>query len=217
MSPGAIETILRSSNLVADALVLGSNKPQVACLIFPQTFPPPSDLVNQLATLISQANEQSPSHAQLGSEMCYVVSDPDRAGILPKSSKGTIQRGVAYETYKTEIDNLYGESNGADGDKLDLSGGELERWLLDKVAEIMGDGKRFNQDELDGETDLFSWGVDSVKAARLRFAMMKVGRDRSNRQLVRAISHSLAMAQDLDLAGQSLPMNVVFEYSTVQR
>ena len=174
MSPGPIETILRSSNLVADALVVGSNRPQVGCLIFPQTFPPVSDLVKQLAGLVAQANEQSPSHAQLGSEMCLVITEAERAAALPKSSKGTIQRGVAYDTYRSEIDTLYGESSGTSEDKLDLAGPELERWLLDKVGEIMGDGKRFNQDELDVETDLFTWGVDSVKAARLRFAMMKV-------------------------------------------
>ncbi|KAG7527660.1 hypothetical protein FFLO_06707 [Filobasidium floriforme] len=195
MSPGPIETILRSSNLIADVLVVGSNKPQIGCLLFPRTFPPPSDLVKQLANLIAQANEQSPSHAQLGDEMCLVISDPDRAAALPKSSKGTIQRGVAYDVYKDEIDAMYGESNGADGDKLDITGEELEKWLVDKVGEIMGDGKRYNQDVFDAETDLFSWGVDSVKAARLRFAMMK----------------------DLNLGGQSLPMNVVFEYSTVRR
>jgi hypothetical protein len=174
MSPGPIETILRSSNLIADVLVVGSNKPQIGCLLFPRTFPPPSDLVKQLADLIAQANEQSPSHAQLGDEMCLVISDPDRAAALPKSSKGTIQRGVAYDVYKDEIDAMYGESNGAGGDKLDISGEELQKWLVDKVGEIMGDGKRYNQDVLDAETDLFSWGVDSVKAARLRFAMMKV-------------------------------------------
>lgn len=178
MSPGPIETTLRSSNLIADVLVVGSNKPQIGCLLFPRTFPPPSDLVKQLANLIAQANEQSPSHAQLGDEMCLVISDPDRAAALPKSSKGTIQRGVAYDVYKDEIDAMYGESNGADGDKLDITGEELEKWLVDKVDEIMGDGKRYNQDVLDAETDLFSWGVDSVKAARLRFAMMKVSRAR---------------------------------------
>ena len=182
MSPGPIETILRSSPLIADALVAGSNRPQVGCLLFPADFPPPSDLVQQLSNLLKQANEQSPSHAQLGSEMCFVVAEADRAAELPKSSKGTIQRGVAYDTYKSEIDALYGD--GAEGDRLSLAGRELEDWLLAKVGDIIGDSKRYKDDVLGRETDLFSWGVDSVRAARLRFAMMKVGTNSSYNSIV---------------------------------
>jgi aryl carrier-like protein len=174
MSPGPIEIILRSSPLVADALVVGSNRPQVGCLVFPAQFPPPPTLIQQITELIKQANAQSPSHAQLGNEMCFVVVEQKRAEDLPKSSKGTIQRGVAYETYKDEIDRLYGDGEG--GQKLDVSGDELKSWLKDKVAEIIGDSKRYEDDILDSQTDLFSWGVDSVKAARLRFAMMRVSR-----------------------------------------
>ena len=177
MSPGPIEIIIRSSPLIADALVVGSNRPQVGCLLFPTEFPPPSDLVQQLADLLKQANEQSPSHAQLGSEMCFVVGEAERAGELPKSSKGTIQRGVAYDTYKLEIDTLYGD--GAEGNRLRIAGRELQDWLLAKVGDIIGDSKRYKDDVLDSETDLFSWGVDSVRAARLRFAMMKVSRHSS--------------------------------------
>jgi hypothetical protein len=173
MSPGPIEIILRSSPLIADALVVGSNRPQVGCLLFPADFPPPSDLVQQVSNLLKQANEQSPSHAQLGSEMCFVLAEAGRAAELPKSSKGTIQRGVAYDTYKSEIDTLYGD--GAEGHRLNLAGRELEDWLLAKVGDIIGDSKRYKDDVLGRETDLFSWGVDSVRAARLRFAMMKVG------------------------------------------
>jgi hypothetical protein len=181
MSPGPIEIILRSSPLIADALVVGSNRPQVGCLLFPADFPPPVDLVQRLTDLLKKANEQSPSHAQLGSEMCFVVAQAERAAELPKSSKGTIQRGVAYDTYKSEIDALYGD--GAEGQRLTIAGRELENWLLAKVEDVIGDSKRYKNDVLDKETDLFSWGVDSVKAARLRFAMMKVSLSSANRLL----------------------------------
>jgi hypothetical protein len=174
MSPGPIEGILRSSPLVADVLVVGADRPQIACLVFPSTFPPPKNLVEQLEPLIKEANDQSPSHAQLGSEMCLVIEDEKLAGSLPKSSKGTIQRGVAYDTFRDQIIGIYGERGTDDSDKLGLSGEELEGWLIQKIEGIVGDARRYKDDKIDRETDLFSWGVDSVKAARLRFAIMKV-------------------------------------------
>jgi hypothetical protein len=107
--------------------------------------------------------------------MCVSIGT-ERAAQLPKSSKGTIQRGVANEVYKEEIDRLY---NGAPTD--DSAGSiakrnadEIRDFIRETVSSVAGDRARKTPIELD--TDLFSWGVNSVMATRIRTAMQKVCR-----------------------------------------
>ncbi|KAJ9115675.1 putative NRPS-like protein biosynthetic cluster [Naganishia adeliensis] len=192
-SPGPIESVFRSNRNVADALVVGVNQSQIGCLIFPRDTTTTNKLESALDGLIAQANQQSPSHAQLGREMCVILTSAERTKALPKSSKGTIQRGLAYDEFKPEIDRLYTtaeDEDAASGSKKQLEGKELTQWLIDRVRGIAGLREHLaGDDELQEDSDLFSWGIDSVKAARLRFVI----------------------AQNLDLGGNKLPLNVVFE------
>ncbi|KAJ9108879.1 hypothetical protein QFC21_000199 [Naganishia friedmannii] len=197
LSPSPIEAVFRSSADIKDALVVGVNKTQIGCLIFPRAGDSLDKIQAELETLIQSANRQSPSHAQLGKEMCTVISSEKRASALPKSSKGTIQRGLAYDEFKPEIDRLFQQAEGGEvesGKKLQLDELALRNWLKGRVDELIGSAKRSDDDEeLQTDTDLFSWGVDSVKAARLRSAIL----------------------QNIDLGGNFLPLNVVFENSSV--
>jgi hypothetical protein len=165
---------------IADALVVGVNQTQIGCLIFPRNIDQAGKLETELDGLIATANKEAPSHAQLGKEMCLVIESPERINALPKSSKGTIQRGLAYDVFKSETDRLYApDPSGSQERKLQLEGEDLKNWLVERVQEIAGQiaGHRQhsdNQEPLQADTDLFSWGVDSVKAARLRFIMAQV-------------------------------------------
>lgn len=177
-SPSPIESVLRSDPNVADALVVGVNQSQIGCLIFPRDPAATDKIESALKELIVQANGQSPSHAQLGREMCLILSSEERIKALPKSSKGTIQRGLAYDEFKPEIDRLY--STTANGHassecKKALEGEELRQWLMERVLDIAGRSDHAEADDvLLEDSDLFSWGIDSVKAARLRFVMAQV-------------------------------------------
>lgn len=177
-SPSPIEAVFRSFSDIKDALVVGANKTQIGCLIFPRTSDSAIRIAAELETLIQTANEQSPSHAQLAKEMCTVISSEPRSSALPKSSKGTIQRGLAYDEFKPEIERLFKQAEageGDSGDKLQPNEHELRTWLKERVEDLVGPSKRSHGDEqLQEDTDLFSWGVDSVKAARLRSAILQV-------------------------------------------
>jgi hypothetical protein len=83
---------------------------------------------------------------------------------MPKSSKGTIQRGVAYQTYKLEIDTLYAAN-------ADSRGQENDKKSLEAIKVV---GEKCKVDELKDETDLFTWGVDSLMATRIRGGLQKV-------------------------------------------
>jgi aryl carrier-like protein len=164
--------------LFSHALVVGSDRPQLGLILFLRALPTSatSDTLKQtISSLLEEVNASSPSFAQISQDMCVVISDADRAAALPKSSKGTVQRGVAYGVFGREIKTLYGEA--ADG------GAEQEgapRRTLHEVKEVVrrlvrdvGEGK-CRLAELDDETDLFGWGVDSLMATRLRARILKV-------------------------------------------
>lgn len=160
--------------MVADALVVGVNQTQIGCLIFPRNVDNATDFEAELDGLIATANKEAPSHAQLGREMCLIISSRDRIDALPKSSKGTIQRGLAYDVFKPETDRLYSShSSSGPESKLQLDGSVLEQWLMGRVLEVAGQ-QQDGQESLEADTDLFSWGIDSVKAARLRFLISQV-------------------------------------------
>lgn len=161
--------------------------------------------MSNLMPLIDQANRSSPSYAQISPDMCLVV-DLERAKLLPKSSKGTIQRGVANEVYMEEIDRLYSGRVGGNVDESPKRSLEkIRRVILDAVLAIAGE--RAQRDPIDLTTDLFSWGVDSVMTSRIRTAIQKV-----------RIQIGLgADPQSLYTGESPLPKNLVFEQASIQR
>ena len=155
-------------------MVVGVNQTQIGCLIFPRNVDDAANLEAELDGLIAMANKEAPSHAQLGKEMCLIITSRDRIDDLPKSSKGTIQRGLAYAVFKPETDRLFSSNSSyGTGSKLQLDGSKLEKWLMERVLEVAGQ-QQDGQECLEADTDLFSWGIDSVKAARLRFLISQV-------------------------------------------
>lgn len=157
-------------------LVCGSDQAQLSVLIFPASFPPPADLLTQLEPFLSEANKASPSHAFVAPEMCTIVANPARAATLPKSSKGTIQRGVAYDVYKPEIEAFYAApSSGSRDCRSDpISEDDIKEYLLEAVSEMTQPRDGRASKPLKDSTDLFNYGVDSVRAARLRLQLVKV-------------------------------------------
>ena len=98
--------------------------------------------------------------------MCTLIADERK--VLPKSSKGTIQRGIAYEVFREDIEALYTIYDGATSSaKRTLA--EIEHLITHMVVSVA-----ISPGKLDLDVDLFSWGVDSLMATRIRAAMLKV-------------------------------------------
>ncbi|WWD02658.1 hypothetical protein V865_000698 [Kwoniella europaea PYCC6329] len=190
-SPGIIESALRQSAHLSDVLVVGSDQSQLGILLFPKSLPTPSDLLEKLSPLIDQANSDSPSFAQISKEMCLVVSESTKR--LPKSSKGTTQRGVAYEVFREEINQLYNQQNGQGDDLPKRSTTEIReevKMIIENIA-----ASKLRVDNLNENTDLFNWGVNSLMATRIRTNLQK----------------------KLNTGGVVLPNNVVFERPSIKR
>jgi hypothetical protein len=174
-SPGPIESTLRASPDLSDALVVGSDRAELGLLLFPKTFGQNTkDLLDKLSQLLAEANRASPSFAQIGLDMCLVIDNFERATALPKSSKGTVQRVSAYDTYRAEIDSLYGQTTqegNAQPARRGIDG--VKQCVRDSIVSVIS-GQRKSQEALELNTDLFAWGVDSLMASRIRVALQKV-------------------------------------------
>ncbi|WWD19982.1 hypothetical protein CI109_104455 [Kwoniella shandongensis] len=189
-SPGPIETVYRSSPIISDALVVGSDKPQLGVLLFPTVGTTSHDINRALPSLLGEANRSSPSFAQISRDMCLLFEGQKT---LPKSSKGTVQRGVAYNLFKEEIETLYTEQQGAQTTLAKRSTPQIQKLLKDMILNVTG--AEHEAESLDQDTDLFSWGVNSLMATRLRTAIHRT----------------------FDTGGKVLPINVVFEKPSISR
>lgn len=185
-SPGPIETIIRNSTFIVDALVVGSNCDQLGLLAFVKQGKK-SSFTAELPSLLASANETSPTFAQISEDMCLVLEVEGSSKALPKSSKGTIQRGLAYEAFKEEIDGLYqGVDSAAELPKRSLS--EIESELRKLILGLTTD--KAAEDTLNDDTDLFTWGVNSLMATRLRTSVLKVSDKR--RFVLTCVRHSMS-------------------------
>ncbi|CDR99470.1 related to LYS2-L-aminoadipate-semialdehyde dehydrogenase, large subunit [Sporisorium scitamineum] len=195
------EQKLKSSPLVTEAIAFGANRAILGALVFVSAEAVPQDvtlddalkikLLQKLQPVLAEINAASPPHAQLATEMVHLLP-PSEATNIPRASKGTLQRGRAYQHYAELIDSIYigfeeGRSlrlsNGAGAAKETFCGQELVQWLQGKVEKI--NGRKLSPDE-----DLFVAGVDSIQSARIR----------------------TAVHQSVELGGKLLERNVVYEY-----
>lgn len=126
--------------------------------------------MQDISSHIKRANSASPSFAQISTEMCLVI-DNSKGKELPKSSKGTVQRGLANDLFKEEIKSIYGGAVGSEElPKRSLQ--EIEKEVERIIVEVTS--SRVKVQGLEYDTDLFSWGVDSLMATRIRSGIMRV-------------------------------------------
>lgn len=172
---GLIETKLRMSAVVEDAIVFGSNRALVGAIVVPPseqrqevaTAEHKAELVQRLQPHLEQLNESLPSHARLTPEL-IIVADAQLAASIPRSSKGTLQRGHAYRQLNGLFDELYQkyEDGAVEGFPANrrLEGDELRRALSDLVARTLG----VPPSEMTPTLDFYRAGMDSIGAVRIK-------------------------------------------------
>ncbi|EST05556.1 Acyl carrier protein-like protein [Kalmanozyma brasiliensis GHG001] len=196
------ERRLKESSLVTEAIAFGANRAIIGALVFVTPDAAPGawndeikvKLLQMLQPVLKEINDASPPHAQLATEMVCLLP-PSEAANIPRASKGTLQRGRAYQHYADLIDSVYldfeeGRSlrlHSSSTAKEELSGEELVQWLQHTVASINGRS-------VAPDTDLFVAGVDSIQSARIR----------------------AAVHQNVELGGKLLDRNAVYEFPTLR-
>lgn len=180
--------------------MFGAGRAVLGVLVVPRSGTDIAHAENAAVAVVKEANAGAPSHTRIPKEM--VVALPEDA-VFPRTSKGTVQRPVAYRIYEVNITRAYDafEKGGADISKKvihDLD--EMVDYLMDAIGAIVGPdatSKQGKRATLQPNTDLFNFGVDSVQAMRIR------------NRLQAELNLGPRMAE--------LSLNVVYEYPSPRR
>ncbi|PLB52351.1 acetyl-CoA synthetase-like protein [Aspergillus steynii IBT 23096] len=187
-NPLVIEGVARNNPNVAEAIAFGANKPRLGLFLVHAENSSKTDgeLVDSAFPAIEQCNAESPAYAYISRDMIRVL--PADAEYR-KTDKGTVIRSAFYRDYQEQIDLIY-DSEDAQGDKV-LEGDELLDFLREQLLQI---APSIEPSSLNNTTDIFGLGVDSLQSIRLRSVILKT----------------------LDLKGQKISQNFVFENPSVQ-
>lgn len=149
-------------------LIFGNGQPYPGALLFrSQATRDQSDeqLLEQVWPVVSKLNEESQDHARLSKDMLVpmtVLSEP-----LEKSSKGTIIRGVAEKRFQKHIEGAY--ELPADEESRDVSDEDLPEAIKAMIQKVVPRGQQLTE-----QTDLFSFGVDSVAGMQIRHRLRQL-------------------------------------------
>lgn len=182
-NPLTIEGVARKNPNVGEAIAFGAAKPRVGLFIIPSEKSPyetAEELVDAIFPEIDACNAESPAYAYLSRDMIHVLPKDVE---YRKTDKGTVIRSAFYKDFADKINEVYDKDGNGD---LVLEGAELLEFLRGALLETAAS---VDSGSIEGSTDVFSLGIDSLQSIRLRSAIMKT----------------------LDLCGAKLPQNFVFE------
>jgi thioester reductase-like protein len=189
--PIPFEHQIRQSELVEDCLMFGIGRAFPGILIVKSKKAEAiakQDILNHLLPFIQNANQRAERFGQISVEMVEIL---DNSTDYPRTDKGTMIRAACYKKFANLIDAVYNRFESRDENssgaqaKLDLP--DLQSYLLNLFRTVIG------LSSIQLETDFFDIGADSLQAIAARGHIMR----------------------QLDLSGQVLSQNVVFEYPSI--
>ena len=171
-------------------LIFGNGKPFPGAFLFRSEATKDlsdDEVKDRIWPVVEKLNAGSQDHARILQKMVTIM--PVLEIPLEKSSKGTIIRGSTETRFAESIEDAYTRmSSSSIGN--DVSDDDVPRALTQLIESIVP-----KQKKLETDTDLFSFGVDSVAGMQIRYGM---------RQL-------------LPPSAKQLPLNVVEDCGTVAR
>ncbi|CAD0096493.1 unnamed protein product, partial [Aureobasidium mustum] len=187
--PAPLEGAIATADLLDDVLIFGNAQPFPGALLFRSETArdiPDHDLVQKVWPAIEKLNSESQDHARIPKKMLVAMAVLDQP--LEKSSKGTLQRSVVEARFAQDIDKAY--TNMGSFNVGDVPDEKVRDVIIEMIESIVP-----KKTKLEDNTDLFSYGVDSVAGMQIRYGL---------RQL-------------LPQSTKQLPLNVVEDCGTVKR
>lgn len=164
-NPVTMEGMVIGHPKLQGALVAGARHPQCAIVLEPNSVVENAEkLIDDVWPTIEKANKVSPAHAQISRNM-VMVTRPDKP--LPRASKGTVMRHLAYKLYAEEIEALYNAFQDTPGDVTlpELTNAEdlaaVKKFIHEVVYTIL------KKESLHDDEDLFVQGLDSLQTMQL--------------------------------------------------
>lgn len=160
--PAPVEAAIATAEELDDVLIFGDNRPYPGALLLrSKKWDNLSDeeLVRVIWPQIDKLNQESQDHARIPRHMLVPVEHQKEP--IAKSSKGTILRKVAEARFKEIVEAAYEVDNGQIFEDVDDQ--DLSQYLSKLVQSTIQSPEPPHED-----TDLFSYGVDSIACMRLR-------------------------------------------------
>lgn len=187
--PAPLEGAIATVDLLDDVLIFGNAQPFPGALLFRSKTAkdiPDDELIQKIWPAIEKLNSESQDHARIPKKMLVAMPVIDQP--LEKSSKGTLLRGVVEARFAQDIDKAY--TNMGSFNVGDVPDEKVSNVIIEMIESIVP-----KKAKLDENTDLFSYGVDSVAGIQIRYGL---------RQL-------------LPESTKQLPLNVIEDCGTVKR
>ncbi|KAF2876556.1 hypothetical protein BDV95DRAFT_590652 [Massariosphaeria phaeospora] len=168
--PAPLEAAIATSSLLDDVLVFGNGRLFPGALLLRSKQAQAisdEELLRAIRPAIERLNEGSQDHARIPLNM--VIPMPHQSEGLPKSSKGTMIRNAAQSRFDESIDGAYG-SHETEAEY--VKDDDLPHHLTGLIQSVVS-----KPSGLDWDTDLFSYGVDSVACMQLRKGLRQLIRD----------------------------------------
>jgi hypothetical protein len=169
--PLPVEGRIREEPLVSEAVMFGIGRSVPGLLLFralDAKEPSAEQYIDQVWPAIDAANRAAEAFSQIGRDMVVVL--PPEAQV-PSADKGNMMRARVYKMFENEIEQAYTQHSDKFGTKIELqlvlNQEELEQWLLRKCKDD------FEMDLNDTTTQLYSAGLDSLRATQLRSLILK--------------------------------------------
>ncbi|KAL3425255.1 NRPS-like enzyme (male sterility protein) [Phlyctema vagabunda] len=188
--PIPYEHQVREHELVREACVFGVGRALPGLIIVPSekaSGMSKESLLQQLWPVIQAANARVEAFSQISQEMIAIL---DVGTEYPCTDKGTMIRAAFYRKFEDLINAVYNlfEAPIQPEGALQLDIAQLEAYLSEVFTVKIG-----IESKLTSSTDFFEAGIDSLQAITARGMMMR----------------------ELDLGGNILGQNVVFEYPNI--
>lgn len=165
--PLPIEGTIKQNPLVQEAVVAGVGKAVPGLLVFRSEESKglsDEEYFDSIWPTVQEANSRAEQFSQVAREMITVI--PHDAP-CPRTDKGSIIRTQVYMKYAEVIENMYTSLDKGEGGTLELDIPATEARLMKLCQEEIG----LSISEAD--VDLFSQGVDSLKAIHLRRLILR--------------------------------------------
>lgn len=123
------------------------------------------ELLDAIKPLVENLNRESQDHARISSHMLVPIAHQEQP--VEKSSKGTIIRKVADARFAQVIDDAYSLQDGKD--TAEVADADLSKHLTGLIRTMT-----CHPEEPSMDTDLFSYGVDSIACMQLRTRLKRL-------------------------------------------
>ncbi|KAJ4370719.1 hypothetical protein N0V83_005240 [Neocucurbitaria cava] len=163
--PAPLEDAIAISSHLDDVLIFGNNRPYPGALLLrseQSNNVSDLELLNAIWPVVEKLNGESQDHARIRLEMLVPLVHQSQP--LEKSSKGTMIRRAAESRFEDDIERAYGAQE--HDQVVDVNDEDLPQHLTGLIQTITSQSAELSED-----TDLFSYGVDSIACMQLRSSL----------------------------------------------